>query len=159
MAQSFIFDNAKKLIGNGSIKLQDVNGIYRLALFTGDIFTNIPLYRKKTLWSEISGMEITNSNIGYERKKILNIGIVVDPLNDINYMVYADDIIYGGGVSTITASAAVIVKLANATADITADSLLVACIDLRQNNAPVISNNGTFTIKMSQSSGGYLMIK
>lgn len=158
---SFIFEHVKTKIANQSIKLVDVDNIYKIALLDDTILNDVNTYSSKTVWSDISQFEITNiteyNHEGYSQKFLKNIkgenvtsnGTCDDTIPD--YKISADNIVYN--VSTIDADCAVILR------NVGSDPELIAALDLRHNGEKISSNQGTFTIRLDSNSGGYLIIK
>ena len=156
---SYVFDNAKLLLGTGQLKF-DGGGPYRLALMV-DALKDEAQYSGAKLWGEIKQFEISNPQytpapVNYESKEIMSVGIT--PSGD-NYIVHGGDVKYP--VATISASYIVIVKGSNSFGNTMYDQdLLIEAIDIRgANGLPAMSNNGVFSIKLGLSSCGFLIIK
>jgi len=134
---SVIYNNAKKLIGDGTINW--TTGTYRIALvgttYTPDVDAHIYL---SSVTNEITGT-------GYLRKDTTNRAIVIDTAND--RADYKADNITWTAISAGTIGGAVLYKLGT----VDGDSPLLAYIDLTD----TVTNGGDFTIKWDgQSSNG-----
>ena len=154
---SYVFDSAKRLLGSGKLNFNG-GGPYRLALMT-DAMENETALSPLSTWDKIKQYEIPSDAITkYTSKELVGVNIT-EATNTVDYsIVYCNDVEYI--VSTISASYIVIVKGANASGDaMTGDDQLIEAIDIRVGGIPVMSNNGVFSIKLGQSSNGFLMIK
>ena len=148
---SFVFDIAKRMIGEGNtIRFTDTNYL-KVALVDGSFFDDADA-PSKTKWADISNDEITNfeNYFGYSQQFLKNVQAVDDTSaggsNLTNTVLIADDVAYGN-TSTITARGAVIFI-----AD-TNQTLLVA-IDFGQD---ILSTNGVYTLKFADN--GFLKIR
>ena len=155
---SFIFDQVKDMAVKG--QLDFTSGTFKLALLDNTIVDSPASWSDKTLWSEIEQYEIDESAVGYNyvgytQKTLTNVGVTTDT-NDADgdgltdYKVYADNVTWVQ--STIDADCAVIYKDDGATLS------LICAIDLRPNGTTVSSTVGTFTVTLSNGSGGFLII-
>jgi hypothetical protein len=136
---SVIFNNAKKLLGDGTINWP-ANTI-RVALvttaYTPDIDAHLYV---SSITNELSGT-------GYSRKDLANKSVVVDNANDrADYK--ADNVTWTAiSASGATAGAAVVYKFGT----VDGDSPLIAYVDITD----TIMNGGDFTIKWdNQASNG-----
>lgn len=154
---SFVFSNAKLLLSSGSLQFN--NGIFKFALIGDAKLFDDKSYCDKTKWSEIKDLEIGIGNVGYVKHEPLRAVKIVTVANDgsDDILVCANDITYP--ISTISAVGAVIVTSNYAYGEITNNDKLVLAIDLRTNGSAVSSNNGVFTVKLGENSGGFLRIK
>ena len=134
---SLIYNNAKMLIGNGTLNW--TSGTYRIALVTS---TYTPDIDNHVYVSSITN-ELTGGN--YVRKDTTNRTITVDSAND--RADYKADNITWTAINAGTVGAAILYKFN--TND--ADSQLIAYIDLTD----TVTNGGDFTIKWEgQASNG-----
>lgn len=168
---SYVFDQVKRFAGSGSLNFDTApDGHFRIVLCTGDVL-NSSAHSDKEFWSELSGYEITENDLynddGYPNNvnsvpgSSLN-GVGINTIADANgscddglpdNVIYAEDVVYN--VSTIDADAAIIVRESSTTGEYD----LITALDLRIGGDPVRSNTGVFSLLLSESSGGFLIIK
>lgn len=158
---SYVFANAKNQLAIGQLNFVN-GGPYRLALMT-DAIQNVGDFSPKQTWSQIKEYEIslaTPAPVGYT-PRLLSVSVVSEDKNadgSVDAVVCAVNQSYN--VSTITASYIVIVKGTTFDNVMANSDILICALDIRGNNGlPVSSNNGVFTIRLDQASGGFLIIK
>ena len=148
---SYTFDHLKEKMAKAEINFDVVDGAYKVALVTSAVFENEETGSMSdyTSWSEVSAYEISE-DAGYNSisyvgsENINNIGFV--NINNGGYTTVklsASDVVYP--ISTIDANGAVI--YAN-----DANKTLICAVDFGRK---IISNNGTFTISLSN---GFLQL-
>jgi hypothetical protein len=158
---SYVFEQVKNMIVTGELNFKDVpDNAFTLALLDNTIVSDVATFSTKSVFGDISQYEIAKEG-GYTKKGITSIDIVsIDDINSDSVddiMIVSDDIVYPN--SNITASCAVIFK-----AD---DDKLITALDLRSETvagdpntlSPIQSVNGSFRIKLSADSNGFLIIK
>lgn len=131
-----VYNNAKKLIGDGTIDWDDGAATFRLLLvntsYTVNIDTHIYVADITPLTNELSGT-------GYSRKDLTTRTVVVDNAND--RADYKADNVTWVGINAGTAAGAIVYKFVSADAD----SPLICYIDF----ADTVTNGGDFTLKFN----------
>jgi hypothetical protein len=129
---SVIYNNAKKLIGDGTIDWDNGSQTYRCLLTTSSYAPNIDTH---TMVSDVTN-EL--SGTGYARKDLASRAVTVDNTND--RAGYSANNVTWSSITAGGATAAKCVVYKFNTSD--ADSPVIACLDI----TPTVLNGGDFTV-------------
>lgn len=183
---SYIFDQVKRWVALTNFTFVANDGVFKIALMDSRLLNGNTVLdgirnSAKSTWGQVKKYEITRSDeglnyTGYVQSPLRNLGSTEEEDNsgDVCDDGLPDSIVYATNVtfpvSTIDAYCAVITRdvtgrsapvqdvsgIVNIISD---DDELVAVLDLSTNNNKVSSNQGVFTLKLDEASGGYLKIK
>ena len=149
---SFVFDNIKNQVAEGNIDFVAENS-FKVALVCEAFFDASNITNAKSKWDDVSQYEITGSlcgstnHIGYSQQFLINVVKIQETVGSFkNTIIKANNVTYGN-TSTITARGAVIYRTDS-------NKTLILAIDF---GSDVISTNGVFTLKFSES--GFLKIR